>query len=78
MDIVHFAYFHAVDEYVARGQKSIDIINANPYVLCEEGLDFSFEMAEDIATDLKFELDSEQRVSAGLIYVLRKNLVVSV
>ncbi len=61
--------------YKRFGQKSIDIINANPYVLCEEGLDFSFETAEDIAHDLNFKQDSEQRVSAGLIYVLRKNLL---
>lgn len=56
------------------GLKSIDMIKSNPYVLCEEGIDFHFETAEDIAADLEFEKDSELRVSAGLEYVLRKNL----
>lgn len=56
------------------GQKSTEIIKSNPYALCEEGIDFRFEMAEDIAADLDFEKDSELRVSAGLEYVLRKNL----
>ena len=56
------------------GDKSTEIIKNNPYTLCEEGLDFRFEMAEDIAADLDFEKDSEQRVSAGIEYVLRKNL----
>ncbi len=60
--------------YKRFGQKSNDIIKSNPYVLCEEGLDFSFETAEDIAADFDFEKDSELRVSAGLEYVLRKNL----
>ena len=60
--------------YKKFGDKSTEIIKANPYTLCEEGLDFHFETAEDIAADLDFEKDSEQRVSAGLLYVLRKNL----
>jgi len=57
------------------GAKSTDMIKSNPYVLCEEGLDFGFETAEDIAADMNFERDSELRVSAGLEYVLRKNLL---
>lgn len=56
------------------GDRSIDIIRSNPYSLCEEGIDFRFEIAEDIAADLDFEHDNELRVSAGLEYVLRKNL----
>ena len=60
--------------YKRFGEKSTEIIKANPYTLCEEGLDFLFETAEDIAADLNFEKDSEQRVAAGLEYVLRKNL----
>ncbi len=56
------------------GNKSCEIIKANPYTLCESGLDFHFEMAEDIAIDLNFKKDNELRVSAGLEYVLRKNL----
>ncbi len=56
------------------GQKSTDILKSNPYTLCEEGLDFSFETAEDMALDLGLSKDSELRVSAGLEYVLRKNL----
>lgn len=60
--------------YKRFGDKSTEIIKANPYVLCEEGLDFHFETAEDIAADFNFEKDIEQRVAAGLIYVLRKNI----
>ncbi len=56
------------------GAKAIEIIKANPYTLCEEGIDFSFELAEEIAADYDFDKNSELRVSAGLLYVLRKNL----
>lgn len=56
------------------GDKSTDIIKSNPYALCEEGIDFRFETAEDIAEDIDFDKNSELRVSAGVEYVLRKNL----
>ena len=56
------------------GQGSTDIIKSNPYTLCEEGLNFPFEVAEDIAADYAIEKDSELRVCAGIEYVLRKNL----
>ena len=56
------------------GDKSTDMIKSNPYALCEEGIDFRFETAEDIAEDFSFDKNSELRVSAGVEYVLRKNL----
>jgi len=61
--------------YKRFGSQSIEIIKGNPYILCEEGLDFHFETVEDIALDLHIERESEQRISAGIEYVLRKNLL---
>ena len=63
-----------VNIYKKYGAKSIEVIRANPYVLCAEGIDFNFELVEDIATDFKFDMTSEERISAGIEYVLRKNL----
>lgn len=60
--------------YRCFGQKSAEVIKNNPYSLCEEGIDFQFETAEDIAVDLGFDRESELRISAGLLYVLHKNL----
>ncbi|MBR6510204.1 MAG: ATP-dependent RecD-like DNA helicase [Clostridia bacterium] len=60
--------------YKRFGTESINIINSNPYVLCEEGLDFYFETVEDIAADLGIEKESDNRIAAGIEYVLRKNL----
>ncbi len=56
------------------GQKATEVISANPYSLCETGIDFPFEAAEDIAADYNIAKDSELRVSAGIEYVLKRNL----
>ncbi len=63
-----------VNIYKKYGAKSIEVIRANPYVLCAEGIDFNFELVEDIATDFQFDMSSEERIAAGIEYVLRKNL----
>lgn len=63
-----------VNIYRRFGQKATEIIKGNPYVLCEDGIDFRFEVAEDIAADFSFDKNSELRICAGLEYVLRKNL----
>jgi len=56
------------------GDRSIELIRANPYILCQEGIDFAFETVEDIALDFEFDRNSELRVCAGVEYVLRRNL----
>ena len=63
-----------VNIYRKFGDRSIEMIRSNPYILCQEGIDFSFETAEDIANDYNFDPNSELRVCAGIEYVLRKNL----
>ena len=60
--------------YRKYGAKSIETIKANPYVLCAEGIDFGFELVEDIASDFAFDMSSKERISAGIEYVLRRNL----
>ncbi len=63
-----------VSIYKRFGTQSIDVIKSNPYVLCEEGIDFGFELVEDIATDFQYDMSSELRICACIEYVLRKNL----
>ena len=60
--------------YRKYGSKSIETIKANPYVLCAEGIDFNFELVEDIASDFMYDMSSEARILAGIEYVLRRNL----
>ena len=63
-----------VSIYRRYGAESISIIKANPYVLCQDGIDFSFELVEDIAADFSYDMSCEDRISAGIEYVLRRNL----
>ena len=54
------------------GTDLIRAVNDNPYCMCSPGIDLRFEDAERIAADLNFPPDSEERVYAGIISVLRQ------
>ncbi len=56
------------------GSSADKLINDNPYVLCEEGVDFSFDRTEEIAEHFGTEPDSISRLTAGITYILKKNL----
>lgn len=60
--------------YKAFGAESFEIIKHNPYRLCEDPLDFSFDRAESIAEGLQDKPEEEFRRAAGLIYILKHNL----
>ncbi|MBR4073568.1 MAG: AAA family ATPase, partial [Clostridia bacterium] len=55
--------------------EATEIIKKNPYVLCNEDIGFSFERAEDIAEDFGIPFDNENRLLAGILYVLKRNLL---
>ena len=57
------------------GTKSSEVIKENPYILCQDDFDFSFEKVEKIAFDFGISPDNELRLSSGVEYVLRKNLL---
>ncbi len=57
------------------GTNSSEIIKQNPYTLCSDELSFSFEIAEKMALDLGFSYDNENRLKAGIEYILCKNLL---
>ncbi|MCQ2455544.1 MAG: ATP-dependent RecD-like DNA helicase [Clostridia bacterium] len=56
------------------GTDALNTVKSNPYILCEEDMDFPFEKAERVAADFGISRDSEARLFAGVLYVLRKNL----
>ena len=60
--------------YKALGADSFEIIGYNPYRLCEDPLDFSFDRAETIADSLQEKPQEDFRRSAGIIYILKHNL----
>ena len=55
------------------GNNSIELIEENPYVLCEEGIGISFETADMIALSREHPKDSRVRVRAALAFVLSHN-----
>ncbi len=56
------------------GSDAPEIIRRNPYVLCGEDIDFPFEKAEEISYTYNIPKNSEERIAAGLCYVLKHNL----
>ncbi|MDD3693150.1 MAG: ATP-dependent RecD-like DNA helicase [Oscillospiraceae bacterium] len=56
------------------GAESIDRIRSNPYLLCSSGLYIGFDRADKISMDMGRPADDENRLEAGLLYVLRHNL----
>ena len=61
--------------YRTLGSDAVEKIKSNPYILCCEEIDFGFERAEQIAADFEISPDNEMRISAGIEYILRKNLL---
>lgn len=56
------------------GPLAVDVITNDPYRLCITGVDISFETADDIAAQMEMDLQSPQRISAGIAHVLIHNL----
>ncbi len=55
------------------GRNAVEIIESNPYILCEGDNRVSFERAEQIAEMLPNKPDSKYRTEAGILYVIRHN-----
>lgn len=55
------------------GIKTLDLIDENPYVLCSTTIDLPFNKAEEIAREKGIPQDSDNRLSAGLRYILTEN-----
>ncbi len=59
----------------AYGEDSVPCIQEDPYRLCEEGIGISFSIADLIAESMEKPRDDSGRVQAGVLYVLRHNLL---
>ncbi len=55
------------------GANAVEIIENNPYILCEGDNRVSFERVEQIAEMLPNKPDSKYRTEAGILYVIRHN-----
>jgi len=59
--------------YKRWGSAAIDVVKNDPYILCDEIYGIGFERADKLAMELGMAKDSDQRLSAGVKYLLRFN-----
>jgi len=55
------------------GFQSMEVIQANPYLLCSYGVELEFSKAETVAESVGIAKDSPMRIKAGITYVLLEN-----
>lgn len=55
------------------GPLTLELLKENPYILCEEPVNTSFEQADEIALSLEVSPSSPLRIRAGMQYVLLEN-----
>lgn len=56
------------------GEDSISCIQEDPYSLCTDEINISFDIADMIAASMERAVDNSDRIMAGVQYVLRHNL----
>ncbi len=56
------------------GEDSILCVQEDPYSLCTDEIEISFQIADSIAQSMEREAENIERVKAGVQYVLRHNL----
>ncbi len=66
--------FECLKAYKAFGVMAADFIRKNPYDLCREPINFSFERAEAIAAELPEKPTDIFRYKAGIVHVVKHNL----
>lgn len=60
----------AVKIYQQYGQRMYDIVKQNPYKLAEDISGIGFKLADEIARNVGVNVDSENRIKAGIMYAL--------
>lgn len=55
------------------GKQILEVIEENPYTLCNRDLNISFEIADNIAIEQKRQFDDVCRIRAGYIHILTHN-----
>ncbi len=69
----HISTQEAVRIWKAFGAEAIHLIEQDPYILCENNVNVSFDRADAIAATLNKPADDQCRIRAGLIYIITYN-----
>ena len=56
------------------GGEALDIIEENPYSICEDPINISFDRADEIALNIGLPQESKYRVRSAIVYILRHNM----
>ena len=56
------------------GERAVDVIQDDPYLLCSEEYNLDFARADRLAEEFGIDGENEKRLSAALLYVLSFNL----
>lgn len=62
-----------ITAYDKFGSSAVEMIESNPYALCNSGTGISFERAEQIAQMLPTKPNPQYRIEAGVMYVIHHN-----
>lgn len=68
-----FGMTTSVKIYKKWGVSSVDLIKANPYMLCDEDFGIGFDKADKIARTVGIDKSSSERIQAGIKFVLSHN-----
>ncbi|MBQ7131777.1 MAG: ATP-dependent RecD-like DNA helicase [Oscillospiraceae bacterium] len=66
---------YAMSAYKLYGFEAIEIIEDNPYILCNHPISLSFPKVDEIASQIKFDDSVNKRICAGLRYILEQNVL---
>ena len=77
--MVFFALHHlpaelAVRTYKIYGERTMELLYQDPYLLMDDGLDAPFAPVDAFAVELGVAADDPRRVEAGLLFEMRYNL----
>ena len=65
--------FSALRLYRYYGDKAMELLRANPYVLAEPHIGGAFHEADNMALELGFATESKERIRAGILFELTHN-----
>ena len=63
-----------VRAYKLLGERTVQSVREDPYVLCGDSIGVDFETADTIALQLQIAKDDPRRLRAGLLFVLQHNV----
>lgn len=74
LDKYHISSHETIKIWKVLGDDAITVIEENPYILCDNNIDVSFDRADLIAAKLEKPDDDEFRIRAGITYIINYNL----